>query len=285
MVKKISFCTTCRNRLWQLKETLAFNLQALREDHELVLVDYGSTDEISSWVWDNFRSYIAEGQLTFFEVSNEVSWNSARAKNLAHRLASGAYLFGLDADNFLNSTDLKGVTEACARNVACHQWSGIWGDGSYGRIGVPAGFFRAMGGYDETLLPMGGQDVDLINRIKHLGYEVLQLSPPEISAIQNSMGQKIGEVVSCSASAQKSSKADKLSALLFSFGLQRKFFPKTDKKKKNLYKTMNSLNLKISEFRLENEGPIRVGGGFSYRGILNGRKVGINGFDESFEFD
>ena len=38
----ISFCTTCRNRLWQIKQTLQQNLEAIGHQNELVLVDYVS---------------------------------------------------------------------------------------------------------------------------------------------------------------------------------------------------------------------------------------------------
>lgn len=112
MTKSISFCSTCRNRLWQIRETLPRNLDAIREEHEIVLVDYGSTDGLSEWVWAHFQGAIDRGSLVFFEVRNEVRWNLARAKNLAHRLATGHYLFNLDADNFVTPSDVQAIEQA-----------------------------------------------------------------------------------------------------------------------------------------------------------------------------
>jgi glycosyltransferase involved in cell wall biosynthesis len=120
----ISFCVTCRNRLWQLQETLESNLSVLGKNHEIVLVDFGSSDGLSSWVWAGFEDDIRNGRLTFFEVLSEVSWSSPKAKNLAHRLAKGNYLFNLDADNFLTGQDLAGIEDAAATGVPCQQWSG-----------------------------------------------------------------------------------------------------------------------------------------------------------------
>jgi hypothetical protein len=48
----------------------------------------------------------------------------------------------------------------------------------------------------------------------------------------------------------------------------------------SLYREINSLNLAVSKYKVKNEGPKRIGGGFSYKGLLNGERVSINGFDE-----
>ena len=43
---KVSFCSTCKNRLWQLAHTLPDNLAAIAADSysEMVLVNYNSED-------------------------------------------------------------------------------------------------------------------------------------------------------------------------------------------------------------------------------------------------
>lgn len=250
----ISFCTTCRNRLWQLKGTLNDNLASLRDIDEIVLIDYGSSDGLSEWVWSNFRGFVESGKLVFFEVTSPVQWNVARAKNLAHRLASGNYLFNLDADNFVTALDLVFIKFASDQGIHCHQWSGDFDDGSFGRIGLPRDLFTQIGGYDETLLPMGGQDVDILNRIASLGLRRLNIEPTSRLAIQNSKAEKMGDIGG--ATQDNSKDFDEL------------------------YKKMNSLNLHISDFKLKTQGAVRLGGGFSYRGLLNDKPVAISGFDE-----
>ena len=166
--KKISYCVTSRNRLWQLQQTLSANLSHLTDDEELTLVDFGSTDGLSTWVWQEFESALGN-KLNFFELKNDVEWSSPKAKNLAHRLSNGQYLFNLDADNFVTTEDLRGIHDAHDEGVVAHQWSGDWPDGSYGRIGLPQGLFFNLGGYNKSLLPMGGQDMDIIMRAEAYG--------------------------------------------------------------------------------------------------------------------
>ena len=252
MPKLISFCSTCRNRLWQLMDTLPRNLESISDPHELVLVDYGSTDGLSDWIWNNYKNHIENKKLVFFEVKNEVRWNVARAKNLAHRLASSDYLFNLDADNFITQDDIQEITKAVESGSHCWQFSqDLRDDGSFGRIGLPAELFKFIGGYDETFLAMGYEDIDLINRLFALKRPRVQLAPPAIKAIQNSSTQKVSE--------------SQLGSIQFSDPIAA-------------LKLMDHLNEKIAKFKLQALGPIRLGGGFSYKGLLNGSEVTIDGF-------
>ena len=247
--KTITFCVTCRNRLWQLKQTLGKNMVALDDDLEITLVDYGSTDEISQWVWSNFKEFIDSGRLNFFEVKNDVTWNVSKAKNLAHRISNGEYLFNLDADNFIAPKDIKLIRRAKDLNVISHQWSGNV-DGSYGRIGYPRSLFFSLGGYDEGMLPMGFEDVDFLRRSKNL-IDHLKLPAPSIKAIKNTFEQSVSEINIDTTEAKK------------------------------IYELMIYLNNNFSKFKLSTEkSPSRNTGFTSYRGALNGRMVTIDGFNQ-----
>jgi len=245
----ISFCVTSRNRLWQLQQTLAGNLDALGAGHEVTLVDYGSSDGLSAWVWSRFGEAIGQGRLVFFEVTNEVHWSSPRAKNLAHRLARGRYLFNLDADNRIAPPDVALIEQAAAQGVPVHQWAGNWTDGSFGRIGLPRDLYHELGGYDEALLPMAGQDLDLLRRIHASGRSIVRLAPPVIPAVQNTFEHKMAEVKSLKPTALDS------------------------------YLEFRDINRTLSRVRYSLEGPRRLGGFASYRGRLNGAPVVIDGFD------
>jgi hypothetical protein len=247
--KKISFCTTSRNRLWQLKETLANNVSHLGDECEITLVDYGSADGMSDWVWKNFEESIKAGKLNFFEVRNEVRWNVSRAKNLAHRLSNGTYLFNLDADNFITPADIRFIDDSRARNRPCHQWTEVFRDGSFGRIGVPRDLFFELGGYDESLLPMGGQDMDLIERIEALGWIVARSPLAGCPAVKNNFEDKVRE------------------------------FNPSPENAAALYETVNKLNIQKTKIRLEIEGPKIVDGFSTFRGLLNGAPIVIDGFN------
>lgn len=254
----ISFCVTCRNRLWQLKETLAHNLGHLRDEHEISLVDYGSTDGLGEWVWSNFRSQIESGRLRFFEVTNPVHWSSPRAKNLAHRIAAGDYLFNLDADNWIVAQDVALVQKAAELGVPCHQTTrvegrpvtAIVGNGTYGRIGMPRELFMDLGGYDESMLPMGGQDFNLLERLRHLGLKIGHLPSPQKAPVQNTYEQKMAEVGGAL-------EGDARSA----------------------FTELNKLNIAFARARTKHEGPRLLGGFASFRGRLNGKPVTIDGFN------
>ena len=246
---QISFCITSRNRLWQLSKTLKANLSKLKDRQMISLVDYGSSDGLSDWIWKNFDSEIKNEKLSFFEVLNEVHWNMSRAKNLSHRLANAKYLFNLDADNSIDYKDIELISEAAEFNRVTHQFSGDWNDGSCGRIGVSKELFEKIGGYDETMLAMGSDDIDILRRISFLNIKIFQLSPPSIMAIQNSFEDKMASISNTQSEAKKS------------------------------FITCNNLNSMHSKVKLQHEGAIRLGGYSSYEGLLNGKKIRIDGFN------
>lgn len=245
----IAFCITSRNRLWQLSQTLKANLSKLGDGQIISLVDYGSSDGLSGWIWKNFEQDIKNGKLSFFEVSNKVSWNLARAKNLSHRLADAKYLFNLDADNSIDEKDILMISKAAKEQKVVHQFSGNFNDGSCGRIGLTKELFERIGGYDESLLSMSVQDVDLLRRILSLKIKIFKITPPSIIAIQNSFADKMVNISNDQVDPKKS------------------------------YIILNRLNQAISKIKLENEGAIRLGGFSSYEGLLNGEKVRIDGFN------
>ena len=77
---KISFCITCKNRLYQIKKTLPQNLEdnrRLQEIVEFVLVDFGSTDGLRKWISDNFKHEIRSGYLKYFYTEEMVYWHAS----------------------------------------------------------------------------------------------------------------------------------------------------------------------------------------------------------------
>ncbi len=245
---EISFCTTNLNRLWQLKETLSGNLDKLTERQQIVLVDFGSTDGSQIWVWQNFAGAITAGRLVFFEVLSPFQWNMGIAKNLAHRLANGHYLFNLDADNFLSGRDIEKIDTARREGHACHQWTEQWRDGTHGRIGLPYDMFHELGGYGETFLPSGADDSDLLRRLADYGRPAEQIGPPSRLPVQNDFRQKLN------------------------------FLSDFKDKSEEVYQVIRRHNVAQSKIRLNLEGPGRKGGFRSFVGRLNGQDVSIDGF-------
>jgi len=196
---RISYCTTCKNRLWQLSETLPENLRRVAEagNAELVLVNYNSDDELGTWV-RRFRHHMDDGTLRYVHQRTEPHFHASKAKNLAHLAATGRHVVNLDADNHIGDT--------------IPTWRALWardpdlvirgfspnadgrlepGNGSYGRIGLSRARFDTLGGYDERLLPMGCQDSDLIDRARALGMRVVRVSQSVPFAIRNTSVEKV----------------------------------------------------------------------------------------------
>ena len=243
----ISYCTTCKGRLYQLRETLAGNLAALQADEEIVLVDFDSPDAVAEWVWDNFRGDIECGALRFFEVLDEAPWHAAKAKNLAHRLARGSFVFNLDGDNFLLPEDTGKIRAAAEAGLACRQGSGDLRDGTPGRIGVPRATFLEIGGYDEGLLGALVEDVDLIIRAEAIGQRFVRLGAPARLPMQNDATERLAQYVR-----EQAGPAEVL-------------------------KHLGQANLTMARLRREFDGPRRRQNFASYRGRLNGAEVIFDG--------
>ena len=91
-MKKISFCTTCKGRLWQLKQTLFKNIEQLDENSEIILLDYQSPDDLKKYIFQNFQKELENGKLKYYSILEDYAYSSAYAKNVIHKLATGDML-------------------------------------------------------------------------------------------------------------------------------------------------------------------------------------------------
>jgi hypothetical protein len=188
--KLISYCTTCCNRLWQLALTLPDNLKSLKENEELILVNYGSTDNLNRYIQSSklCLEFIENKKLIYAEVLDVKTYHCSKAKNIAHRLGNGNFLVNLDADNFnfeINDKIQK------YKDKKCLIYFGNGGD-TCGRIAIEKNGFYGIGGYDESFMPMGFQDIDLILRACELGFG-LEFFKEQINSInlKNSKAEKM----------------------------------------------------------------------------------------------
>ena len=180
-IPTLSFCITCKNRFYQVSQTLLQNLDNNRLHKkwiEFILVDFGSIDGLQKWVISNFTDDLKSGYLKYYYTDELLFWHSSIAKNTAHWCAGHDIVVNLDCDNY---TGFLGGQYIIRRfldknDIVCHQFSGNIPDGSYGRIAILKKFFDSIGGYDESLGPIFFEDVDLINRLRRIGLEYLLLN-------------------------------------------------------------------------------------------------------------
>ena len=168
---RLSFCTTCLKRLVQIQQTLPRNLQdniGLSQEIEFVVVDFG-TPGLYEWVYSHFEWALRIGYLRYIRTDALAYWHASIAKNTSHKIARGKILVNLDCDNYTGRNGAEHVLrlfQKYGNDILFHQWSGVSKDGTYGRIAYHRTTFFRLGGYDESFLPMGYQDHDIIRRFQ-----------------------------------------------------------------------------------------------------------------------
>jgi hypothetical protein len=192
---EVSYCTTCHGRLWQIALTLFDNLRRLRDDEELVLLDYGSRDGLNRFIESSpaCQSAMEAGRLVYARAAAKY-YHCPKAKNLAHRVARGRLLVNLDADN--SNGRMRAVISrrfVSGDDIILQMDEGVQGDplrGTFGRICVPRYWFYRLGGYDEAFEPIGHQDQDLIWRAKSIGLKHVVALTGGPAPVRNTMVEK-----------------------------------------------------------------------------------------------
>ncbi|MFV0359867.1 glycosyltransferase family 2 protein [Tropicimonas sp.] len=165
---RISYCIPIMGRLDDLKGTLRENLGAnavFRGSIEFVLVLFGDDPGPERWVRDTCAEALSDGYLRLIRDRDTLdTWHFAKAKNAFRRHIGGAYYSSLDGDNFVTAEEtqhLLDLMDAHPRGFVLHHFTGNWGDGTSGRVTLPASVYRHVG-YDPGLLPRQYDEIDLI---------------------------------------------------------------------------------------------------------------------------
>ena len=161
---RISFCTTCMDRLFHLEQTLPRNLKNASsfEDAEFILLNYGSTDGLDGWVKKNLFAEISSGRVSYYRTDEPRYWVAARAKNIAHRLASGDILCNLDSDILIPEGFCEYISDAFSSNPEIIMaFDSADSHGNHGCAGIIASrreHFHSVNGYDEGIRLGWGYD-------------------------------------------------------------------------------------------------------------------------------
>ncbi len=159
MKPELSFCTWIHNRLWQYCQVLARNLHVTAgKPVEFVLLDVDSNDGLYEWL----MSTGLMSQIKYVRQSQMI--HTSKLKNQSHRIAISDIRVNLDADNYLGP-EYCDLAMSLEPHQFLHAWSGNWSDGTCGRLAYHRTVFENFGGYDESLGPVGYDDLDLRNRL------------------------------------------------------------------------------------------------------------------------
>lgn len=168
---KLSLCTTVKNRLCHISQTLPQNIVDAGPNAELVVLDYASNDGLAEWI----KPFVANGLVNYFRAEGQDYWQSSHAKNVSTLASSCGIICNVDADNFVT----EGFTD---RVLNFYQTSsGVFAapdamEGVTGRIAMKRADFEALGGYDEVYnFGWGCEDVDLVIRAEAMGLPVTRI--------------------------------------------------------------------------------------------------------------
>ena len=171
---KISFCTTCMNRLIHLKQTLKQNILDNENypDLEFILLDYNSSDGLQEYVETELDYFIKNKKLIYFRTEEPVKYNMSHSRNLAFKLATGEIVCNIDADNFTGIGFASFVNDMFQDDdkifLCTHDKVAVKND-VLGRICVKKVDFLSISGYDETMKHYGFDDHDFCNRLEMFG--------------------------------------------------------------------------------------------------------------------
>lgn len=171
---KISYCTTCKGRLWQLKQTIEHNLSFMKSgEFELCVLAYND-DTVETYLNQHYAEHIADGRLKVkthydnYKPADGGDFSCGYVKNLSHEMGIGKVLFNLDADNFIDNAHehlLKLKTNEVIKNIGLP-------DGRSGRIGVHKALFKKVGGYRDV---GRSDDGDFVLRCLRVGAKLKQM--------------------------------------------------------------------------------------------------------------
>jgi predicted glycosyltransferase involved in capsule biosynthesis len=150
---KISFCTTCKDRLYHLKQTLPFNLLNTSDlDREFVIMDYNSEDGLYDWAKEHLSCWEKWGIVRYLRTRQPKYFSAAHAKNIAHKNATGDVLCNLDCDNFVTRGFCELILKVFSQkpSILSSYSLDIFGNhGCCGKIAVTREIFYSVNGYDE----------------------------------------------------------------------------------------------------------------------------------------
>ena len=197
--KKLTFVMALMNRSHQIEQTLLKNLEDNWEDRadvEFLLMDVNSKDGFRNWIREqNLEKYIECGYLRYYETEILDQWHASIGKNTATHQARGTIVVTLDCDNFTGYRGGRFVItqfEQNDYNCVVHQYDWKPQNGNFGRIALTKKKFNEIGGYDQSLMPMGYQDWDLIKRAEASGCTYVNPTDEEFNrAIVNEGGKEL----------------------------------------------------------------------------------------------
>ena len=172
--RKISFCTTCMDRAYDLKVTLPKNIQDNIDypNIEFVILNYNSKDDLDDWIKKEMTQHIESGILNYYKTTEPKYYSMSHSRNVAFKVAQGNIVNNIDADNYMCinfAFALNRLAELCPKKAVFAKGKRM----THGRIGMYKDEFMSINGYSEDLEGYGEDDKNLLYRAMALGYKMM----------------------------------------------------------------------------------------------------------------
>lgn len=150
----VYFCVPVMNRLEDIQATLGHNLKALDvfSNVRIIVNLFDEADESYRWILDNFDCYIKSGLLQINRLEPLAFWHFSWAKNSFKDYVGDEGVYSsLDGDNYVTEEEVARTKQVYKEfgPAVIHHFTGKWGDGSSGRVSVPARYYKQYGYRDE----------------------------------------------------------------------------------------------------------------------------------------
>lgn len=177
----ITFVTTCRGRLNQLRKSLPSFVR--QPDAAVVVVDYGCPDGSGDWVEANFPT------VEVVRSPESQRFEAARARNLGAARARTPWICFIDAD-------MEAANDFSARVKPLLKPGRFYHPGfrhlaTFGTCICAAKDFVRIGGYDEVIQGWGNEDQDFYARLLLSGVGYSTFPNDTIKANDHADGQRV----------------------------------------------------------------------------------------------
>jgi len=213
---RIACVTTCRGRLHHLSQTLPQNIndRGAWPDTVFIVLDYNDTPDLGDYIKKHHAADLASGRLVYYRNDDAPKFHMANAKNQAHRCAirEGAdILVTLDSDNYTGPGFIDYIAAQYHINPALSYLAPDFdtlpekgrrynpqnplrlGRGFAGRLVIRSQDFMKIGGYNEVFAVWGGEDVDILARLKRMQFTIGYINPVFLNAIGHSSALRFKE--------------------------------------------------------------------------------------------
>lgn len=174
------------NRLYHLRQTLLVNIEnnLSYPNIEFILLNYGSTDELDTWVRNHLMEYIELGIVKYLNVDNTPYFNRSHARNIVFNNATGDIICNPDADCFIGKDFALHVNKIFFTTkhsflVAFNSDNQKYTEAHLGRICCRKEDFHKIRGFDESIGSYGNSEIDFINRLIGTGLSKIRLTDPK----------------------------------------------------------------------------------------------------------